>query len=84
MAAALIMFCVFMSFVFQSNATIKLFGLALAVAIALDAFVVRLALVPALMTLFGKANWYVPGWLGKILPKVSVEGRRAVNRQMIR
>ena len=73
-AAALIMFCVFMSFVFQSNATIKLFGLALAVAIAMDAFVVRLALVPALMTLFGKANWYVPGWLGKILPKVSVEG----------
>lgn len=73
-AAALIMFCVFISFVFQSNTTIKLFGLSLAVAIALDAFVVRLALVPALMTMFGKANWYVPGWLGKILPKVSVEG----------
>ncbi|MGA9146686.1 MAG: MMPL family transporter [Candidatus Nanopelagicales bacterium] len=73
-AAAAIMFCVFMSFVFQSNSTIKLFGLSLAVAIALDAFVVRLALIPALMTLFGKANWYVPGWLGKILPKVSVEG----------
>jgi RND superfamily putative drug exporter len=73
-AAAAIMFCVFMSFVFQSNSTIKLFGLSLAVAIALDAFVVRLALIPALMTLFGKANWYVPGWLGKVLPKVSVEG----------
>ncbi len=73
-AAALIMFCVFISFVFQSNTTIKLFGLSLAVAIALDAFVIRLALVPALMTLFGKANWYVPGWLGKVLPKVSVEG----------
>ena len=73
-AAAAIMFCVFISFVFQSNTTIKLFGLSLAVAIALDAFVIRLALVPALMTIFGKANWYIPGWLGKILPKVSVEG----------
>ncbi len=73
-AAAAIMFCVFISFVFQSNTTMKLFGLSLAVAIALDAFIVRLALVPALMTIFGKANWYIPGWLGKVLPKVSVEG----------
>lgn len=76
-AAAAIMFCVFISFVFQSNTTIKLFGLSLAVAVALDAFVVRLALVPALMTIFGKANWYIPGWLGKVLPKVSVEGNKS-------
>jgi len=73
-AAATIMFCVFISFVFQSNTTIKLFGLSLAVAVALDAFVIRLMFVPALMTVLGKANWYLPTWLGKILPKVSVEG----------
>lgn len=73
-AAATIMFCVFMSFVFQSNPTIKLFGFSLAVAIALDAFVIRLVFVPALMTILGPANWYLPKWLGKIIPKVSVEG----------
>ncbi len=73
-AAALIMFSVFMSFVFQSNATIKLFGLSLAVAIAVDAFLIRLMFVPALMTVLGRANWYLPKWLGKILPKVDVEG----------
>ena len=76
-AAAAIMFCVFMSFVFQDNATIKLFGLSLAVAVALDAFVIRLVFVPALMTILGPANWYLPKWLGKILPKVSVEGPAA-------
>ncbi|MEI6621028.1 MAG: MMPL family transporter [Actinomycetes bacterium] len=73
-AAATIMFFVFMSFVFQSNATIKLFGFSLAVAIALDAFVIRLVFVPALMTILGRANWYLPRVLNKILPKVSVEG----------
>jgi RND superfamily putative drug exporter len=73
-AAALIMFSVFMSFVFQTNTTIKLFGLSLAVAIAVDAFLIRLMLVPALMTVLGRANWYIPGWLGKLLPKVDVEG----------
>lgn len=73
-AAATIMFAVFISFVFQANPTIKLFGLSLAVAVALDAFVIRLMFVPALMTVLGKANWYVPNWLGKILPKFSVEG----------
>lgn len=73
-AAATIMFSVFLSFVFQANPTIKLFGLSLAVAVALDAFVIRLMFVPALMTVLGKANWYVPKWLDKILPKISAEG----------
>jgi putative drug exporter of the RND superfamily len=77
-AAALIMFSVFMSFVFQSNSTIKLFGLSLAVAIAVDAFLIRLMFVPALMTALGKANWYLPKWLDKILPKVDVEGTKQV------
>ncbi len=72
-AAAAIMFSVFISFVFGDDATIKAFGLGLAVAIALDAFVIRLVLVPALMTVLGPANWYLPKWLGKILPEIKIE-----------
>lgn len=72
-AAALIMFSVFISFVFGSDPTIKMFGLALGVAIALDAFVIRLVLVPALMTVLGRANWYLPGWLERILPEIKIE-----------
>ena len=73
MAAAAIMFSVFISFVFGDDNTIKMFGLALALAVLFDAFVVRLILVPALMTLLGKANWYLPEWLNRMLPKVHVE-----------
>ena len=73
MAAAAIMFSVFISFVFGDDNTIKMFGLALAIAVALDAFVVRLVLVPSLMTVLGRANWYLPGWLSKILPSVHIE-----------
>jgi len=72
-AAAAIMFSVFISFVFGDDATIKMFGLGLAVAIALDAFVIRLVLVPCLMTVLGPANWYLPGWLGKVLPEIRLE-----------
>jgi RND superfamily putative drug exporter len=46
---------------------------ALAAAVVIDAFLVRLLLVPSLMSLFGRANWWLPGWLSKILPKVSVD-----------
>ena len=52
---------------------IKLFGIALASAVLIDAFIIRLVLVPSLMTLFGTANWWLPGWLERILPKVSIE-----------
>ena len=72
-AAAAIMFSVFISFVFGDDTTIKMFGLSLAVAIALDAFIIRLVLVPSLMTVLGRANWYLPKWLSKILPKVHIE-----------
>ena len=72
-AAAAIMASVFFGFVFGDDATIKLFGLSLATAVLLDAFVVRLVLVPSLMTLFGNANWWLPGWLDKLLPHLSVE-----------
>ncbi len=72
-AAAAIMFSVFISFVFGDDTTIKMFGLSLAVAIALDAFIIRLILVPSLMTVLGPANWYLPKWLQKVLPKVHIE-----------
>ncbi len=73
MAAAAIMFSVFISFVFGDDNTIKMFGLALALAVLFDAFVVRLVLVPSLMTLLGKSNWYLPAWLDRLLPNVHVE-----------
>jgi len=72
-AAAAIMFSVFISFVFGDDTTIKMFGLSLALAVALDAFIVRLILVPCLMTIFGNANWYLPGFLRKVLPKIVIE-----------
>lgn len=71
-AAAAIMASVFFGFVF-GNGEAKIFGLSLGVAVLLDAFVVRLVLIPSLMTLFGDANWWLPGWLDRILPHLSVE-----------
>ena len=72
-AAALIMSSVFIAFVPTPNDTIKLFGVALASAVLIDAFIVRLVLVPSLMSMLGRANWWIPGWLGKVLPRFSVE-----------
>ncbi len=71
--AAAIMASVFLAFVPSTNATIKLFGIALASAVIIDAFIVRLVLVPSLMTMLGRANWWLPGWLDRILPKVHIE-----------
>jgi RND superfamily putative drug exporter len=71
--AALIMAVVFGAFVPSPDGIIKLFGVALASAVLIDAFVVRLVLVPSLMTMFGKANWWLPGWLERILPTVTIE-----------
>jgi RND superfamily putative drug exporter len=73
-AAALIMVFVFGSFVLNGDPTIKQFGIGLAVAVILDATVVRCLLVPALMLLMGKINWYMPHWLDRIVPHVSIEG----------
>ena len=73
-AAALIMVFVFGSFVLNGDPTIKQFGVGLAVAVILDATVVRCLLVPALMVLMGKHNWYMPRWLDRIVPQVSIEG----------
>jgi RND superfamily putative drug exporter len=72
-SAALIMVAVFLSFVASPVPSLKMLGLGLAVAIALDATVVRMVLVPAAMALLGKANWWLPSWLDRLLPHVSVE-----------
>nr|WP_254069417.1 MMPL family transporter [Herbiconiux sp. VKM Ac-2851] len=73
-AAALIMFFVFFAFVPEGEGPIKAIALALAVGVFVDAFLVRMTLVPAVMTLLGRHAWYLPRWLGRILPNVDVEG----------
>jgi RND superfamily putative drug exporter len=75
-AAALIMFFVFFAFVPEGAGMIKPIALGLAVGIALDAFLVRMTLVPALMTLFGRAAWWMPTWLARLLPHADVEGEK--------
>jgi len=67
-AAAAIMVVVFLSFVLIPDVSVKQIGLGLAAAVLIDATVVRLVLVPAVMELLGKANWWLPGWLGRLLP----------------
>ncbi len=71
--AATIMTCVFISFVPTPIDAIKLFGVALAASVIIDAFIVRLIMVPSLMTLLGKSNWWMPAWANKILPKINLE-----------
>ena len=73
-AAAMIMVFVFGSFVLNGSPTIKQFGVGLAVAVILDSTVVRCLLVPALMILMGKLNWYMPGWLDRVTPHLNIEG----------
>ncbi len=73
-SAALIMVFVFGSFVLNGDPTVKQFGVGLAIAVILDATVVRCLLVPALMVLMGKLNWFMPRWLDKIVPHMSIEG----------
>ena len=72
-AAAAIMVVVFASFVFEENRAIKMFGLGLAVAVLLDATVVRMLLVPAAMELLGRRNWWLPGWLDRVLPRLTID-----------
>jgi RND superfamily putative drug exporter len=72
-AAALIMVFVFGSFMLEDLRTIKILGLGLAAAVAIDATIVRMLLVPATMKLLGKKNWWVPRWLDRVLPNLVVE-----------
>ena len=71
-AAAAIMIVVFLSFVLGADVSVKQVGLGLAVAVLIDATVVRMVLVPAVMELLGKANWWLPGPLARVLPKTSL------------
>ncbi|MBY9079089.1 MMPL family transporter [Paenibacillus sp. HN-1] len=73
-AAGLIMIAVFASFIFAGDPIIKSMGLALSFGILFDAFIVRLTLVPAVMTLLERHAWYLPKWLDRLLPNIDVEG----------
>jgi putative drug exporter of the RND superfamily len=73
-AAACIMVAVFSGFIFNHDITIKSIGFGLAFGILVDAFIVRLTLVPAVMVLLDKAAWWLPKWLDKIVPHISIEG----------
>ena len=73
-AAALIMISVFAAFMLMDEPFIKVMGFALALAVLLDAFIVRMTIIPATMFLLGERAWKIPGWLDRILPKVDIEG----------
>jgi RND superfamily putative drug exporter len=73
-SAAAIMVCVFTSFVLNGDPVVKEFGVGLAIAIAIDATLVRCLLVPAVMVLLGRWTWWMPRWLDRIVPRVSIEG----------
>ncbi len=73
-AAAIIMVCVFSAFVLGDDRNLKLFGLGMAVAVLVDATIVRMVLVPATMELLGARNWWIPKWLDRVLPHLNVEG----------
>jgi RND superfamily putative drug exporter len=74
-AAASIMILVFASFVLGGSIIIKQFGIGLAGAILIDAFIIRTVVVPSLMHVIGKANWWLPGWLDRAIPHLNVEAR---------
>ena len=73
-SAALIMVSVFASFIINSDPTVKQFGVGLAVAIAVDATIVRCLLVPAVLVLMGPGGWWMPHWLDRLLPSLNIEG----------
>ncbi len=79
-AAGLIMIAVFFGFMLMPDPMVKAIGMSLAFGVLFDAFVVRLTIVPAVMTLMGKAAWYMPKWLDKILPNIDVEGESILHK----
>ncbi len=80
-SAAAIMVCVFTSFVLNGSPVVKEFGVGLAVAIAIDSTLVRCLLVPAVMVLLGRRAWWLPRWLGRIVPRISIEGEEFFARR---
>ena len=81
-AAALIMITVFGGFAFSHLTMIRPMGFGLAIGVLADAFLVRLLLVPAAMTIFGKATWWIPKWLDRVLPDVDVEGTKLEGKEL--
>jgi RND superfamily putative drug exporter len=81
-AAAAIMVFVFGVFIFDPNTFIKQIGLGLTTAVLVDATLIRMVLVPATMERLGEANWWMPGWLGRLLPEVHIEGEAAVEAEL--
>ena len=81
-AAAAIMVFVFGVFIFDPSVFIKQIGLGLTTAVLVDATVVRMVLVPATMELLGDANWWMPGWLGRVLPEIHIEGESSVEAEL--
>jgi RND superfamily putative drug exporter len=79
-AAALIMISVFAGFVLAESTLIQSIGFALAFGVLVDAFVVRMTIVPAVMSLLGKSAWWLPKWLDKIMPNVDVEGEQLTKK----
>ena len=75
-AAAVIMIGVFAGFIGSSESMIKMIGFGLAIAVFFDAFVVRMAIVPAVLALLGEPAWWLPRWLDRALPNVDVEGEK--------
>lgn len=82
--AALIMVSVFAAFIVSDNIVVKMLGLGLAVSVLIDATVVRLLLVPAVMTLLGRHAWWTPRWLDRIMPHIDAEGGGAVAEPAVR
>jgi RND superfamily putative drug exporter len=75
-AAAIIMFSVFASYVIASDLITKEIAFSLAVGVAIDAFIVRMTLIPAAMALLGRRAWWLPRWLDRIIPTIDMEGTR--------
>jgi RND superfamily putative drug exporter len=75
-AAAIIMISVFAGFMLSTNSAVMMMGFGLAVGVLFDAFVVRMTIVPAALALLGRAAWWLPSWLNRILPNVDVEGEQ--------
>ncbi|MEH7495555.1 MMPL family transporter [Neobacillus niacini] len=80
-AAGLIMASVFAGFILAPDPIIKQMGLSLTLGVLFDAFVVRMTIVPAVMTLMGKSAWYLPKWLDKILPNIDIEGNSIMKEE---
>jgi putative drug exporter of the RND superfamily len=79
-AAAMIMFSIFVAFMFTNDPTIKAIGFSFAAGVFLDAFVVRLTVVPAVMAIVGSRIWYHPAWFARYVPDPDIEGQRLEHR----